>query len=160
MFDAFPADWQILDMVEEHIPAVRNVELKAYPYPWSEGIFRDCIKDGYLCKVIFDSSGVLVAYAIVTIAVEECHLLNICVTEDCRGKGIARLLLRLVMNQANQLGAQRAFLEVRPSNPHAIQLYKTFGFIEIGRRKNYYPDTNGREDAIAMAFDFAGRSIF
>ena len=151
MRDSFPADWQILDMTEDHIPLVRKVELCSYPYPWSEGVFRDCVQSGYLCKLVLDNEGVLIAYAIVSVAVGECHILNICVSNSMRGQGVSRILLRLMMAEAQHFGAEKAFLEVRPSNPVAIRLYESFGFTEIGRRKNYYPSDNGREDAIAMA---------
>ena len=153
MLDAFPDQWQFEEMTESHISAVRKVELRCYPYPWSEGIFRDCVNSDYLCRVLLDAENTLIAYAIVSVAVEECHILNICVNDGMRGQGIARLLLRRMLQEAQKFGAAEAFLEVRPSNQAAISLYKSFGFVEIGRRKNYYPSDNGREDAIAMAFD-------
>lgn len=146
-----PEGWQILDMSEAHLDKVRAVELASYPFPWSEGIFRDCINGGYLCKLVEDETGRVCAYAVVTVAVGECHVLNICVDTTLRGRGIARQLLRYMLDQARFFGAEQAFLEVRPSNPAAIRLYETFGFQQVGRRKNYYPDADGREDAIVMA---------
>ncbi|MCG8313840.1 MAG: ribosomal protein S18-alanine N-acetyltransferase [Pseudomonadales bacterium] len=153
MLDRFPSHWQFLEMTESHIPDVRKVELRSYPYPWSEGIFKDCVNSEYLCRVLYDVEENVVAYAIVSVAVEECHILNICVSDRMRGQGVARVLLRRMLQEAQKLGAVEAFLEVRPTNQAAISLYKSFGFVEIGRRKNYYPCENGREDAIAMAFD-------
>ena len=47
------------------------------------------------------------------------------------------------------------FLEVRPSNPGALELYRQIGFVEIGRRKNYYAAKDGREDAIVMSRDLS-----
>lgn len=154
MTSALPPGWQIVDMTEAHLEAVRSVELASYPFPWSEGIFRDCIKSGYLCKLIEDASGAVCAYAVVTVAVGECHVLNICVANALRGRGVARELLRYILDLAGDFGAQEAFLEVRPSNPVAIRLYETLGFRQIGRRKNYYPAADGREDAIVMALQF------
>ncbi|MDX1694755.1 MAG: ribosomal protein S18-alanine N-acetyltransferase [Ketobacteraceae bacterium] len=151
MTDKLPPDWQILDMTESHIARVRSVELASYPFPWSEGIFRDCIASGYLCKVIEDGAGRVCAYAVVTVAVGESHILNICVDASFRERGLARYLLRHMLEEAASWGAEQVFLEVRPSNPAAIRLYETFGFREVGRRKNYYPHTEGREDAIMMA---------
>ena len=151
MTAALPSGWQFVDMTEAHLEAVRVVELASYPFPWSEGIFRDCIKSGYLCKLIADATGKVCAYAVVSVAVGECHILNICVANALRGRGIARELLRHMLDEARDYGAQEAFLEVRPSNPVAIRLYETFGFRQIGRRKNYYPADDGREDAIVMA---------
>lgn len=146
-----PPGWQIVDMTESHLDKVRSVELTSYPFPWSEGIFRDCIQGGYLCKLIEDESERVCAYAVVSVAVGECHILNICVDGSLRGRGIAREMLRYMLGQASLFGAEEAFLEVRPSNPAAIRLYESIGFREVGRRKNYYPDVDGREDALVMA---------
>ncbi|MCG8672365.1 MAG: ribosomal protein S18-alanine N-acetyltransferase [Pseudomonadales bacterium] len=151
MFDALPADWQIVNMAESHLAQVRQVEIASYPFPWSEGIFKDCISGGYLCKVVLNAEGEVVAYAIVSVAVGECHILNICTSQQLRGQGIARWLLRYMLDEAITFDAKDAFLEVRPSNPAAFRLYESFGFAEVGRRRNYYPDKEGREDAIVMA---------
>lgn len=137
-------------MTVADIDTVRAIELASYPFPWSEGIFRDCITGGYLCKLVRDEQSRLLAYAIVSVAVGECHILNICVDPPLRGQGIARLLLRYMLDEAQHFGAEQAFLEVRPSNPAAIHLYETLGFRQIGRRKQYYPGADGREDAIVM----------
>jgi len=51
-------------------------------------------------------------------------------------------------------------LEVRPSNPRAIQLYERFGFATIGRRKNYYPARHrSREDALVMRLTFSKEAV-
>ncbi|PIE42048.1 MAG: ribosomal-protein-alanine N-acetyltransferase [Gammaproteobacteria bacterium] len=140
-------------MAECHLPQVRAIEITGYPYPWSEGIFKDCINSDYLCKVVIDSSGNIVAYAIVSVAVEECHVLNICVAEAMRGQGISRWLLRYMLDTAKTCDAKEAFLEVRPSNTVAIHLYSSFGFAEVGRRNNYYANGENREDALIMAMN-------
>lgn len=151
MFDALPAGWHIQNMTESHLPKVREIEMTGYPYPWSEGIFKDCISGGYLCKVIVNDVDEVVAYAIVSVAVEECHILNICVAKAMRGQGMSRWLLRYMLDEAQSFDAKDAFLEVRPSNPVAIRLYESYGFAEVGCRKNYYPNGDSREDAIVMA---------
>lgn len=151
MFDSLPTGWQVLDMNIAHIPHVRDIEITGYPYPWSEGIFKDCIEGGYLCKVIENADSQVVAYAIVSVAAGECHLLNICIAPTEKGKGMARWLLRYILDSAVTFEAKECFLEVRPSNVPAIRLYETYGFAEVGRRKNYYPGEDGREDALVMA---------
>ncbi len=55
------------------------------------------------------------------------------------------------MNVARRHGADSMFLEVRPSNAVALRLYQGMGFDEIGRRRGYYPDEEGREDALILA---------
>ena len=88
-----------------------------------------------------------------SVAVGEAHVLNICIDPDLQGTGHGRRLLRSLLKLARGHGAERVFLEVRPSNPNAIALYHDEGFNEIGRRPRYYPAKQGREDAIVMAIE-------
>ena len=67
-----------------------------------------------------------------------------------RGRGVGRQMLKLLLERARQAGMGDVFLEVRPSNLHAIALYQSLGFIEVGRRKAYYQAVDGREDALVL----------
>ena len=93
----------------------------------------------------------IVGYGLLSIAADEAHVLNVCAAPEEQGRGHGRRLLRALLQLARGRGAQRVFLEVRPSNPAAIALYHAEGFNEIGRRPRYYPAKAGREDAIVMA---------
>lgn len=139
-------------MREEHLDAVMELERRAYPFPWTRGIFRDCLHAGYPSWVLVDD-GILVGYGLLSVAVGEAHILNVCTAPEVRGRGHGRRLLRTLLQQARGRAAQRVFLEVRPSNVGAIALYHAEGFNEIGRRPRYYPAANGREDAIVMALE-------
>jgi ribosomal-protein-alanine N-acetyltransferase len=134
------------------LEAVMAIERRAYPFPWTQGIFRDCLQAGYPCWVLLDGDVVL-GYGVVSIAAGEAHVLNICVAPEAQGRGLGRRLLRALVRIARGQGAERVFLEVRPSNAQAIALYHDEGFNEIGRRPRYYPAENGREDAIVMAME-------
>lgn len=136
----------------EDVAAVAAVEARAYEFPWSEGIFRDCLRAGYNCWVLVHEQAVI-GYGVLSVAAGEAHVLNVCVAPEAQGEGHGRRLMRRLMDLARWHGAERIFLEVRPSNPRAMQLYHTLGFNEIGRRPNYYPARNGREDAIVMALE-------
>lgn len=129
---------------------VMVVEQRNYEFPWSEGIFRDCLKAGYTMQVL-RLDLVLVGYGVMQLAADEAHILNLCVDRDYNRRGYARLLLERLLNMAERAGANMAFLEARPSNPRAIQLYERAGFNEVGHRRGYYESANGREDAIVMA---------
>jgi len=133
------------------IPIVAEMERAAYEFPWTEGIFRDCLRVGYDCRVLEGDGGVLQGYVILSVAVAESHLLNLCVHPDCRRCGLGRDMLRFAMTQARIAGAERMFLEVRPSNKAALALYADEGFVEIGRRPRYYRSRAGREDAVVLA---------
>ena len=140
-------------MTPGDLPAVAAVERASYQFPWSEGIFRDCLRVGYLCRVA-DLDGEIVAYGVVAMGAGEAHILNLCVRGDLRGRSIGRQMLMLLLERSRQAGMEAVFLEVRPSNPHAIALYQSVGFAQVGLRKGYYqaPD-NGREDALVLKLD-------
>ena len=93
----------------------------------------------------------LIAYAVMSIAVQECHILNICVDPDLQGHGIGRRFLQELLIIAKARKADTVFLEVRPSNVAALSLYFSEGFNEIGTRRDYYPASVGREDAVILA---------
>ena len=129
---------------------VMHIENRNYDFPWSEGVFRDCIRVGYTAQVL-RLDLVLVGYGVMQIAADEAHILNLCIDKDYNHRGYARLLLERLLSIAERAGAQMAFLEARPSNPRAIALYANAGFNEVGLRRNYYDSKSGREDAIVMA---------
>ena len=139
------------------VPGVGAVERSSYPFPWSESIFRDCLRVGYLCRVA-ECAGEVVAYGIVAMGAGEAHVLNICVAESVRGRGVGRRMLMLLIERSVQAGVQDVFLEVRPSNLHAITLYQSFGFIEVGRRRDYYQAVGGREDALVLKLSLPVKS--
>jgi ribosomal-protein-alanine N-acetyltransferase len=144
-------------MMASDIPGVGAVERASYQFPWSEGIFRDCLRVGYLCRVA-EQDGEVVAYGIVAMGAGEAHVLNLCVAERVRGRGIGRRMLMLLIERSVQAGVQDVFLEVRPSNLHAIALYQSFGFIEVGRRRDYYQAVGGREDALVLKLSIPVKS--
>lgn len=131
---------------------VMPVERAAYEFPWSEGIFRDCLRIGYCCRVLEDGA-VLVGHGIMSVAAGECHLLNICVHPDYQRRGLGRQLLLHLLDVARRRHACIAILEVRASNTAAFALYDGLGFHEVGIRKDYYPRRRGREDALVLARD-------
>ena len=148
-----PSAPRLRRMRESDLDAVMVIELRAYPFPWTRGNFRDCLHAGYAMWVLEDDDGLL-GYAVASVQADESHLLNICINPAAQSRGQGRRLLRAMRQVVRGHGAQRMFLEVRPSNTHAIALYHDEGFNEIGRRPRYYPAANGaREDAIVMAME-------
>jgi len=138
-------------MRAQDLPAIILVERRAYPYPWTEGMFRDCLRAGHACWRLLQAD-VLIGYGVLSVGAGEAHVLNLCIVPEHQGHGHGRWLLRALIERI-RLHAQRIFLEVRPSNSHAVMLYQSEGFNEIGRRPRYYPTPNGREDAIVMAME-------
>ena len=135
------------------LPHVLRNERRGYTHPWSEGIFRDCMRQGYDCWLLIYHERV-VGHGIISVAAGESHLLNVCVHPECQGNGFGRLLTEHLMKRARELSAARMFLEVRPSNHVAVDLYQSLGFNEVGVRPDYYPAYVGREDALVFAIEF------
>jgi len=147
-----PPTWRLRAIREADLDAVMAIERRAYPFPWTRGIFHDCLLAGYPALLALEGE-TPVGYGVMSIAADEAHLLNLCTAPERQSRGLGRYLLRALLRMARDRGAQRIFLEVRPSNPPALALYHSEGFNEIGRRPRYYPAHNGREDAIVMAME-------
>ena len=131
------------------VAEVVAIERASYQFPWSEGIFRDCLRVGYVCRVVTVSRQVM-AYGVMSFGAGEAHILNLCVAEGHRCRGVGRRLLGSLIERAADAGMLDAFLEVRPSNTSAIRLYLALGFEQVGLRRGYYPANNGREDAAVL----------
>ena len=141
-------------MTPSDVPAVGVIERASYAFPWSDGIFRDCLRVGYLCRIA-EIEGELVGYGVAALGAGEAHILNLCVSPKLRGRHVGRQMLMLLLERARQAGMADAFLEVRPSNPLAIALYQSVGFVQIGQRKGYYQAESGREDALVLKLDLS-----
>lgn len=143
-------------MRETDLAQVLKVEQASYEFPWTLGIFSDCLRVGYECHVYEGPSGPI-GHGIMSIGAGECHLLNICVHPDWQRRGLGRDLVEYLLAIAQRKGARSALLEVRTSNVAAHQLYVALGFNEVGLRPRYYPARDGREDAIILARELGDR---
>ncbi len=136
-------------MSQRDLDTVTEIENRSYEYPWTSGIFKDCLRVGYCCWVLHVEADVQ-AYAIMSVAVQEAHILNICVHKRFQRRGFGRALVNLLLDVAHRHRAQAVLLEVRPSNVAAIRLYRSLGFSEVGVRRQYYRGGAGREDALIL----------
>ena len=136
-------------MCEEDIERVMSIETAEYEFGWTAGIFRDCLRVGYI-GLVYVADGQIVGYGIAATRAGECHILNLCVSGEYTRRGIARALLDRVLSMARRMRVHSAYLEVRPSNHTALRLYLRNGFRQIGIRRDYYPAAYGREDALVL----------
>ncbi len=142
--------WRVRTMRESDIEAIMQIENAVYPFPWTAGNFRDSLKAGYDAWILEDEGGVI-GYAVVMWLPGEVHLLNLSVAAACQRRGVARALLRWLVDDTRKRGADSMMLEVRPSNGPARLLYQGFGFEQIGLRRRYYPAAgDSREDALVL----------
>ena len=136
------------------MPGVAAAERDSYAFPWSEGVFRDCLRAGYICRVA-EIDHRLVGYGILSVGAGEAHILNVCVRAEYRCRGLGRRLVTAMFDLGRAYGASDLFLEVRPSNATAIRLYQSLGLAQVGLRRGYYQAADGREDAIVMRLRLA-----
>ncbi len=148
---------QVRPMVQIDVGRIMPIESEIYPFPWSAGNFRDSLSAGYAAWILQDRvehqapPGPPLGYAVMMHVLDEAHLMNLSIAAPLQGQGLGRRLLGWLTVNAQERGAVGMFLEVRPSNQVALQLYESVGFQRIGLRRNYYPNgADGREDAIVM----------
>lgn len=143
-------------MMLADLDEVVRIEREIYPFPWTPGNFRDSLRAGYLCWVMTESHDTvcnqrLIGYCVMMQVLDEAHLMNLSVSAAMQRRGHGRRLLLWLMELASARGAHGMFLEVRPSNHAALELYRTLRFERVGLRRNYYPNGGrGREDAVVM----------
>jgi ribosomal-protein-alanine N-acetyltransferase len=132
---------------------VMAIENQVYAFPWTQGIFQDCLRVGYCCWLA-ELGQRVIGYGVMSVVIDESHILNLSVHPDWQRQGLGRKLIQRLLKIARQHGAETSFLEVRESNRPALALYGGLGFVEIGRRHGYYPAGTGeREDALVMSLE-------
>jgi ribosomal-protein-alanine N-acetyltransferase len=137
-------------MQVDWLPQVVEIERRAYAFPWTEGIFRDCLNVGYSAWVVSSPGEEVLAYAVMSMAVGEAHVLNLCVEPAYHQQGLGRFLMTHLQAVARAAGMEIMLLEVRKSNAAALALYQGLGFHRLGVRKAYYPAHDGSEDALLL----------
>lgn len=143
-------------MVHDDLPLVSDIERRSYDFPWSHGVFRDCLLAGYTC-IVLERERHVVGYAILSVAAGEAHVLNLCVDPDYRNLGYGNQLLDEVLLRARHASVREVFLEVRPTNVSALALYRKKGFRQIASRRAYYQAKDGREDAAVLSLILKSR---
>lgn len=134
-----------------HLDAVLAIEQQAYAFPWTRGNFIDSLAARYVAEVIVDE-GHVAGYFVAMAGVDEMHLLNITVAPALQGRGHGRAMLDVLVGLCRARGSGTLWLEVREGNTRARAIYTRYGFVEVGRRRGYYPSPFGRrEDAVVMS---------
>jgi [ribosomal protein S18]-alanine N-acetyltransferase len=131
------------------IPAVYTIETASFATPWTIDIFeREITENTFANYFVIENEGVIAGYCGMWLVIDEAQITNIAILPNYRGKKLGEKLFAHVMGQAILAGAYRLSLEVRVSNLPAQHLYRKFGLVPGGIRKNYY--TDNQEDAIVM----------
>ncbi len=144
--------WEAAAMRVPDLTEVMAAERQAYPVPWTHGNFVDSLAAGYPAEVLRGPRAELLGYWVAMPGADEMHLLNITVVPAWQGRGLAVLMLDRLVAECRRRGLTQLWLEVRVGNARAREVYRRYGFAEVGRRRAYYPVQDGpREDAVLMS---------
>ncbi|MFN8543078.1 MAG: ribosomal protein S18-alanine N-acetyltransferase [Candidatus Binatia bacterium] len=138
------------EMRREDLPAVLEIERRAFQQPWSRSFFEKELTTVFARLVVAVEEGppaAIVGYTCRWRVTDEVHLLNVAVHPAARGQGLGRMLVDAVVDEGRSARARVVFLEVRAGNVAARRLYRHMGFLEIGVRRGYY---GPGQDAIVM----------
>jgi [ribosomal protein S18]-alanine N-acetyltransferase len=144
------ASVHLRDMTAADIPAVAAIERASYTMPWSDATFRGLLRRRDAEMVSAEAGGHVIGYAAFWCVVDQGELGNVAVSADWRGYGLGERLVEEILRRAALRGVREVFLEVRPSNTVARNLYERLGFRPVGRRRNYYQAPV--EDAIVLRY--------
>ncbi|WP_082235554.1 ribosomal protein S18-alanine N-acetyltransferase [Halobacillus massiliensis] len=141
---------RIREMEKSDLDQVEIVEQATFSVPWSKETFLNEVGgvNPYAHYYVIEDERGIFGYCGVWLIIDEAHITNIAIHPDYRGKGYGERLFRESFEKVIEMGAIQLSLEVRVSNTAAQHLYRKFGMVPGGIRKNYYTD-NG-EDALVM----------
>ena len=132
-----------------HVDGVAEVDKLSFALPWSRDSFEaEVSRNDFARYVVAVSDGKVIGYGGVWIIAGEGQITNIAVHPDFRGMGAACKMLEALIDICISESVNDMTLEVRVSNTPAINLYKKYGFVEEGLRKQFYEDN--KEDALIM----------
>ncbi|AVQ98026.1 ribosomal protein S18-alanine N-acetyltransferase [Oceanobacillus sp. M65] len=131
------------------VDQVMEVERVSFTTPWTTDIFyQEIVDNQYAYYYVIEWNGRIVGYVGTWVVLEDAQVTNIAIMPELRGNKLGEKLFQYMLLQIKLIGATRLSLEVRESNIPAQKLYRKFGLVPGGIRKNYY--TDNQEDAIVM----------
>ena len=139
---------ELIPMNPSHVAQVAALERVCFTDPWSEASVAGELANELSLWLVAVEGETVLGYVGSQTVLDSTDILNVAVSPDHRGCGIGRALLTELEQRLRQQGVTEVLLEVRPSNAPAIALYTSLGFVQVGRRPNYY--SNPREDALIL----------
>ncbi len=132
---------------EKDLKTLSEMESRCFSDPWTKEMLADVLRYPFYNSFLAEEGGQVCGYACLISLFEDAEVANVAVDVPFRGRGIGKALMDAMHERARSLGATQCLLEVRVSNVAAIGLYKKYGYVRYGVRKNYYEDG---EDAFVM----------
>jgi [ribosomal protein S18]-alanine N-acetyltransferase len=150
-----PYIFKLLDLSD--LPEMMQIERSSFDNPWSAQVMRDSLAALHTRSFGLFLNAEMLGYVVLSIVMDEAEILSMAISKNHQGQGYGKALLRYGIEQAVALGAKTLYLEVRANHPVAVSLYKKLGFVQIGKRPNYYPNvhTGGSDDALLMRLSTA-----
>lgn len=144
------SDIDVREIEEKDIERVSELEKDCFSDAWSAAGIKESLKQSYTVLLGAWLNGKLTGYIIAYFSIDDCEIARIAVDETCRRKGAALRLLEELKRICREKRVEKIMLDVRESNEAAVRLYRKFGFLEDGTRKNFYEKP--QEDAVLMSF--------
>ena len=147
-------DIDISTATGKNLDEIMEIERASFDIPWSRETFTIELHENEFSRIILarardeEICPKILGYCCYWIISNEIHITNIAVRQQFRRRGIAKQLMKYVIDEAKRKGSGLLTLEVRMSNESAINLYTKFGFLPVAVREKYYPDN---EDALVMS---------
>ena len=144
-------DVRIEPMTAADVPQVAELEKACFSDPWPESVLSHELENELSLWLVAKRGDTVLGYIGSQSVLDEADMMNLAVRETVRRQGIARLLVLSLCRQLHEKGVMSLTLEVRDSNEPAIRLYSSLGFLQVGRRPNYY--FHPKEDARILRKD-------
>jgi ribosomal-protein-alanine N-acetyltransferase len=133
-------------------PAMADIDRRTSESPRSSGHYERCCRgQGPERALVFVEGAGVRGFVLFATVLDEGSINTVAVSPERQGRGLGRALVREALAVMRKENARRCLLEVRVSNVAALHLYESLGFVEDGRRANYYRTESGREDALLMS---------
>ena len=142
---------QYLGMSADHARQVAKIESLCFSAPWSENAIRSELTNPLSAWFVAVDADKVVGYIGSQTVLGESDMMNLAVLPEYRRQGVGRALVDVLIHHLTDKAVKCLTLEVRASNDAAIELYNCMGFVEVGRRPNYY--SKPKEDALILRKD-------
>lgn len=129
---------KIREMEEQDVCGAAEIEAENFSRPWTADGFLSAVKDEKALYLVAELDGEIAGYIGMWIALDEGEITNVSVKKELQGRKIGAKLMEALTEAGEKRGVSSYFLEVRESNERAIRLYNSFGFQNVGLRKNFY----------------------
>ena len=138
----------LLPMEEQHVSQIAELEMLCFADPWSADSVAGELTNPLSYWLVAVENDCVVGYVGSQTVLGEADVMNVAVHPDRRGCGIGRMLMDGLQTALKAQSVYSLTLEVRPSNTAAIALYESLGYVQVGRRPNYYHKP--KEDALIL----------